>query len=291
MSMTGYGRGEVKHKNTTVVAEIRSVNSRFLEVSVRLPKSQSHRESDVKDILRNKLDRGKISISISVEGYEQGRTPLIINAEAAHDYYKLLTNLKKSLKMDDKITFDHLLKFSEIIQVEEKSLDDDLEWKLCEKAITLSLANLLKMRKQEGQELKKDLTKRIKLIENKLEKIIQLSKKRIPVERERLRERVNKLLENGDKVDEKRLEQEIIFLADKLDITEECIRLQSHNKFFLETMEDVESSGRKLNFLIQEINREANTIGTKSNDSTIAHLAIGIKEELEKIREQIQNIE
>ncbi len=289
--MTGYGRGEFKHKNTTVIAETRSVNSRFLELSIRLPKNQSHRENDVKNILRNKLDRGKISISISVEGHEQGRTSLAINAEAAHNYYKILTNLKKSLKMDEKITIDHLLKFSEIIQVEQDSLDDEIEWKLCEKAITLSLSNLIKMRKQEGQELKKDLTKRIKLIENKLEKIVQLSKKRIPVERERLRKRVNKLLENENRIDEKRLEQEIIFIADKLDITEECVRLQSHTKFFLEAMEETEASGRKLNFLIQEINREANTIGTKSNDSTIAHLAIGIKEELEKIREQIQNIE
>lgn len=132
---------------------------------------------------------------------------------------------------------------------------------------------------------------RIKLIESKVKEIEKLSVKRVPLERERLRERVNKLLDSSNKVDDKRIEQEIIFLSEKIDITEECTRIRSHNKFFLEAMEEAEPSGRKLNFLIQELNREANTISSKANDSTISHIAIGIKEELEKIREQIQNIE
>lgn len=290
-SMTGFGKSEVIKKGTKVVAEIRSVNSRYLEVTTKLPKSQNHRENDVKDIINRSLSRGKINVSVSIDDAKLERPALIINKQAAREYYKLLNDLRKSLKIKSEVTLDHLLKFTELLGVEEKSTDEEFEWLLTENAINNAIKNLIDMKQQEGRELKKDLTMRINLIDSKVKEIEKLSIKRVPLERERLREKVNKLLEKSNQVDDKRLDQEIIFLAEKLDITEECTRIKSHNKFFLEAMVEKEPSGRKLNFLIQELNREANTISSKANDANISHIAITIKEELEKIREQLQNIE
>lgn len=290
-SMTGFGKSEVIKKGTKVVAEIRSVNSRYLEVTTKLPKNQNHRENDVKDIINRSLSRGKINVSVSIDDAKLERPALIINKQAAHEYYKLLNDLRKSLKIKSEITLDHLLKFTELLGVEEKPADEEFEWSLTENAINNAIKNLIGMKQQEGRELKKDLTMRINLIDSKVKDIEKLSLKRVPLERERLREKVNKLLEKPNQVDDKRIDQEIIFLAEKLDITEECTRIKSHNKFFLEAMVEKEPSGRKLNFLIQELNREANTISSKANDASISHIAITIKEELEKIREQLQNIE
>ncbi len=290
-SMTGFGKSEVIKKGTKVVAEIRSVNSRYLEVTTKLPKNQNHRENDVKDIINRSLSRGKINVSVSIDDAKLERPALIINKQAAREYYKLLNDLRKSLKIKSEITLDHLLKFTELLGVEEKPGDEEFEWSLTENAINNAIKNLISMKQQEGRELKKDLTMRINLIDSKVKDIEKLSSKRVPLERERLREKVNKLLEKPNQVDDKRIDQEIIFLAEKLDITEECTRIKSHNKFFLEAMAEKEPSGRKLNFLIQELNREANTISSKANDANISHIAITIKEELEKVREQIQNIE
>jgi uncharacterized protein (TIGR00255 family) len=245
----------------------------------------------VKDIINRSLSRGKINVSVSIDDAKFERPALIINKRAAHEYYKLLNDLRKSLKIKSEITLDHLLKFSELLGVEEKPADEEFEWLLTENALNNAIKNLIGMKQQEGRELKKDLTMRINLIDSKVKDIEKLSLKRIPLERERLREKVNKLLEKPNQVDDKRIDQEIIFLAEKLDITEECTRIKSHNKFFLEAMVEKEPSGRKLNFLIQELNREANTISSKANDANMSHIAITIKEELEKIREQLQNIE
>lgn len=290
-SMTGFGKSEVIKKGTKVVAEIRSVNSRYLEVTTKLPKNQNHRENDVKDIINRSLSRGKINVSVSIDDAKLERPALIINKLAAREYYKLLNDLRKSLKIKSEVTLDHLLKFTELLGVEEKPGDEEFEWLLTENAINNAIKNLIDMKQQEGRELKKDLTMRINLIDSKVKDIEKLSLKRVPLERERLREKVNKLLEKPNQVDDKRIDQEIIFLAEKLDITEECTRIKSHNKFFLEAMVEKEPSGRKLNFLIQELNREANTISSKANDANISHIAITIKEELEKVREQLQNIE
>lgn len=290
-SMTGYGHGEAVAKGKKASAEIRSVNSRFLELTIRLPKELAHREGDVKEIVQQKLDRGKINLTVNLDSEIEHRSALVINKDAVKHYYKLLNDLKKSVNLKEEITIDHLLKFSEIIQPEEKQIEEEFDWNLCEKAIIKALDNLIKMRENEGNELAKDLIKRINNIEKNILKIEKISRKRIPIERNNLRAKVKKLLEDKDKIDEQRLELEIIFLAEKLDITEECVRIKSHKKYFIDTMKLTEPSGRKLNFLVQEIHREVNTIGAKSNDASISQLTIEIKEELEKIREQLQNIE
>ena len=290
-SMTGYGQGEATKKGITAVAEVRCVNNRFLEVSSRLPRTVTLHENDVKELVRAKFNRGKVNLTVTIEYENTNEIPLKINPAAAKAYYKLLESLRNAVKIKEKVTLDHLLKFSEVLQADELDEGDEEEWELVKKAVQKALDQTVIMRKKEGGELLKDMTKRIKGFEASLDAISKIAKKRIPEERESMRERINKLVEDKSIIDEKRLEFELTLLADKLDITEECVRFRSHNKFFLEALANEEAAGRKLNFLIQEMNREANTIGSKSNSTEIAHMVVEMKEELEKIREQLQNIE
>jgi uncharacterized protein (TIGR00255 family) len=288
--MTGYGRGEASEEGVRAVAEIRSVNSRYFEVNTRLPRSLSLRENDVREIIRAKAGRGKINVVVSIERESANNIPLKVNKAAAKSYIKLLNELRKASGIKEKVTLDHLLKFSEVIEAGELQSENEKEWVVVEKALSKALEELKLMRQKEGGELRKDLESRLQLLQAKIDSIEKLSKECIPEQRVRLRERIQQLLVN-ETVDENRLELEIALLADKLDVTEECVRFRSHNKFFLEALSDKESAGRKLNFLVQEMNREANTIGSKAADASIAHLVVEAKEELEKIREQLQNVE
>jgi uncharacterized protein (TIGR00255 family) len=289
-SMTGYGHGEASEGGITSVAEVRSVNSRYFEVNTRLPRSLSLRENDVREIVRAKAGRGKINVVVSVDRESANCIPLKINKAAARSYVKLLNDLRKASGIKEKVTLDHLLKFSEVMEAGEVESADEQEWTVAQKALSKALGELKLMRQKEGNELRKDLESRIQSLEGKINSIEKLSRERIPEQRARLRERIQQLLTNGT-VDENRLELEIALLADKLDVTEECVRFRSHNKFFLEALINEESAGRKLNFLVQEMNREANTIGSKAAEATIAHVIVEVKEELEKIREQLQNVE
>jgi uncharacterized protein (TIGR00255 family) len=289
-SMTGYGHGEATEAGVTVRVEIRSVNSRYFEVNARLPKSLQMRENNVKEIIRSRISRGKVNVLISVEREPNGEIPVKVNKGAAKSYVKLLNELRRAAGIREKVTLDHLLKFSEVIESGETENADEQEWRVAETALTRALDATQDMRRKEGSELKEDFVRRLRLISEKVGNIESLSKERIPEQRARLKERVQQLLSNGS-VDEGRLELEVVLLADKLDVTEECVRFRSHEKYFLEALENGEPAGRKLNFLVQEMNREANTIGSKAADATIAHLVVEVKEELEKIREQLQNIE
>lgn len=291
LSMTGYGRSEVNRKGITCAAEARSINSRYLEVVSRLPRTLSHRENDLKELVRSLVSRGKVSLSISVDREQNGELPLSINAGAARSYYKLLTQLRKTVKIKEQIKLEHLLKFSEVLESTDASESDETEWEIVRDAVRGSLEAMNAMRLNEGRELGRDLENRIAWMAKAIDEVEIRAKERIPEERKRLLERISQLAADKVLIDQNRLELEIILLADRLDVTEECVRFRSHNKFFLEAMKGPESAGRKLSFLIQEMNREANTIGSKSNDATIAHTIVRLKEELEKIREQLQNIE
>ena len=289
-SMTGYGRGEATGEGVTVAVELRSVNNRFLEVATRLPRSLSLRENEIKELIRKKVSRGKITMVVDVDRDTDGTLPLKINVSAAKTYYKLLNQLKKSVKLNETVKLEHLLRFSEVIEQEDLESTDELEWSILQQALDKAIENLSAMRTNEGGELERDFRARIGVLEERLGVIERLSKEQVPKERARLRERITQLIEN-ETVNDERLEVELALLADRLDVTEECVRFRSHNKFFLEVLKQDEAAGRKLNFLIQEMNREANTIGSKSNAAEIAHLVVGMKEELEKIREQLQNVE
>lgn len=288
--MTGYGRGEASSGAHHVSVELRSVNNRFLEIALRLPRSLSMRENDCKDIIRRTIARGKLNGTVMMDRGTPEAVALRINADTAKAYYRVLHDLKKSLKLREQIRLEHLLHFSEILEQEEESTADEAEWTLVRTALEAAVADLHAMRQKEGRELGKDFRARIAVLNDQLNEVERLSKAQVPRERERIKERIKQILD-AEHVDEGRLELEVALLADRLDVTEECVRFRSHNKFFLESLDANDPSGRRLNFLIQEINREANTIGSKSNDQVIAHIVVGIKEELEKIREQLQNIE
>jgi uncharacterized protein (TIGR00255 family) len=289
--MTGFGRAEVSRDGINISAEVRSVNSRYLDLTLRLPRSISQREKELKDIVRTFLNRGNLNITVKIDYDSNGAIPLKVNTAAAKSYFKLLNEIRKSVKIREQVKLEHLLTFSEVLEPVEEEETDELEWELVQETVRQALENLNAMRSQEGSELAKDLEKRIHWMEETLNEVEKLSKERIPEERKNLHERIAQLVEDKFVIDQNRLELEIALMVDKLDITEECVRYRSHNKFFLEALNKNEAAGRKLNFLVQEMNREANTIGSKSSDAVIAHLIIGLKEELEKIREQLQNIE
>ena len=290
-SMTGYGHGEATEKKTTAVAEVRTVNSRYLEVASRLPRTLALRENDVKELVRTKFSRGKVNVIISIAQENNNELPLKINTSAAKAYYNLLTTLRKTVKIQEKVSLDQLLKFPEVLEMDGLDQNDEHEWALAQQALTIALGEVSIMRKREGGELMKDLVERLEMINSTLDQIENLAKTRLPQERQRLEERLKELLSDNRVIDNNRLELELTLFADKLDLTEECVRFRSHNKFFLNALEKEEGAGRKLNFLVQEMNREANTIGSKANNADIAHLVVAVKEELEKIREQLQNIE
>ena len=290
-SMTGFGRAEVSRDGINISAEVRSVNSRYLDLTLRLPRSISQREKELKDIVRTFLNRGNLNITVKIAYDSNGAIPLKVNTAAAKSYFKLLNEIRKSVKIREQVKLEHLLTFSEVLEPVEEEETDEREWELVQETVRQALENLNTMRSQEGSELAKDLEKRIHSMEETLNEVEKLSKERIPEERKNLHERIAQLVEDKFVLDQNRLELEIALMVDKLDITEECVRYRSHNKFFLEALNKNEAAGRKLNFLVQEMNREANTIGSKSSDAAIAHMIIGLKEELEKIREQLQNIE
>jgi uncharacterized protein (TIGR00255 family) len=289
--MTGFGRAEVSRDGINISAEVRSVNSRYLDLTLRLPRSISQREKELKDIVRTFLNRGNLNITVKIAYDSNGAIPLKVNTAAAKSYFKLLNEIRKSVKIREQVKLEHLLTFSEVLEPIEEEETDEREWELVQETVRQALENLNAMRSQEGSELAKDLEKRIHWMEKTLNEVEKLSKERIPEERKNLHERIAQLVEDKFVIDQNRLELEIALMVDKLDITEECVRYRSHNKFFLEALNKNEAAGRKLNFLVQEMNREANTIGSKSSDAAIAHMIIGLKEELEKIREQLQNIE
>ncbi len=289
--MTGYGRAEVTRDGITAAVEVRSVNSRYLDVTTRTPRSLSHREKDLKDIVRAHLSRGSVNLTIRIERQANGATPLKVNATTARAYYRMLADLRKAVKLREQVRLEHLLNFSEIFEPVDEEGSDEKEWRVAEESVRAALKDLNAMRVKEGKELVTDLRTRITWMESVLTQVEQKSAARIPEERARLQERIAQMVSDPAILDQKRLELEIALLSDKLDVTEECVRYRSHNKFFLEALEKGEAAGRKLNFLVQEMNREANTIGSKTNDAEIAHIVVGLKEELEKIREQLQNIE
>ncbi len=290
-SMTGFSKIEASQDGYNISIELKSVNNRFLEISTKLPKSLTHKEFEIKDLIKNKLNRGSVYILVNIE-YDSSIQQFIINNELAEQYFKSLVQLRNKLKIKETVKFEHLLHFSDnFIQKDEKS-DSDKEWNIVKPLIQKAVNELDNMRKKEGSQIVKDVKKRINKIEETVEKVDSLGIEKIPQERERLRMRVAQLFES-DEIDEHRLQMELVLLADKLDISEECVRLRSHIKFYKEALNSKsdEPVGKKMNFLLQEMNREVNTIGSKCNDVEISKHVVYLKEEIEKIREQIQNIE
>ncbi len=288
-SMTGFGRGEAAIGEYSASAEIRSVNSRYLEVNVKLPQNLSTREIDVREMIRQQIGRGKLSVMVSLSSSSE-EDDVAIDSESVKRVIRLLKSLKKTARISTPIKLEHILSFKDVFKggsVESLNGDD---WEAAKNAVNAALKQLQEARIAEGRSLKKDLSKRIDILNLELNGMEKLSHLHIEEEESKLKQKVDEIL-NGKEIDPARIELEIVLLADKLDITEEVVRFRTHNNFFTQLLDGEESNGRRLNFLLQEMNREANTMGSKVFDAEMSHLVVEIKEELEKIREQVQNLE
>jgi len=289
-SMTGFAKSENNEHGINAIVEIKSVNGRYLEPSIKLPRTLSSKEIEVRDMLRKALNRGSVFVNVQVE-YAEGEAKIpSINIDKAKAIHGMLLNLQKELQSDDSVNLNQVLTFSQHFIESDKDDIAELQWTVVREALKQALKSLDTVKTQEGNELSADMLMRINTIEQSLVYVEERSKTRIPEERERLRQKLALLLDN-EEIEEHRMNQEIIILADKLDVSEESVRLRSHIKYFRELLNDSEPIGRKLNFLTQELNREINTIGSKANDADIARIVVVMKEELERIREQAQNIE
>jgi uncharacterized protein (TIGR00255 family) len=290
-SMTGFGRGESSSNGYQVTVEIKTLNSRYLDISVRMPQSIQDKEIKLKECVQKNLSRGKVNLNINVDRTKSAGPDIKLNEELVKSYSSILRNLRSTGNIDEPVTVSDLLQFNDIFETrKEDEKEVRIIWECTESALETALENLNTMRQNEGRELKDDLSNLVTGISSQLDEVIVLSDKRAPEIREKLKTRIQKMI-TEEQVDPDRMEMEIALLVDKMDINEEVIRLQSHLKFFLEALEAEEPVGRRLNFLCQEINRELNTIGSKANDSTVAHHIVLGKEKLEQVREQVQNIE
>ena len=289
--MTGFGKAEGIFDKKKYVIELRSVNSRFAEISVKYPKYMSSKDNEFKEILRKNISRGKVNMNLNVESDTTIQSNLTVEKNLIKDYTKILKSIRKEIGSKEKIRLDHILHFSEILSAETSGDVSPEEFSFVKELLIKAIEDLFVMKKKEGDFIRNDILSRIEHIGEENEVIRNISVSRVPNERIRLKEKVEALIEDKGKIDENRLELELILLSDKIDITEESIRLKSHLKFFAECVDTIENSGRRLNFLLQEMNREINTIAAKSQDAQISFIVTHIKEEVEKIREQIQNIE
>lgn len=288
-SMTGFSKTEGKTQKFTVVVEIKSLNGKNLDINTRLPRNLSIKEIEVRELVKGFLSRGTVVINVNIN-YEPQFQEFNLNQNAIISCYNNLNEIKKQLNIRESVKMEHVYQFAGFFLQKEEDDNSAEEWQATVKIIKEGLKNLDKMRVREGQFIQKDLTARLKKITDYLEEIEALATKRIPDEREKYRQKVAQLFES-DEIDEHRIQIEIVLLADKLDVSEECVRLRSHLNYFNDLMKDKEQAGRKLNFLIQEMHREINTIGSKANSAEISRFVVDFKEELERIREQIQNIE
>ncbi len=288
-SMTGFGKGFAQNDKSAFEVELRSVNSRYLEVGLKVSPFLMNREYEIREFIRNRIKRGKVSVNIQSKKNGTSENTLAVDEEKLKIYFDLLKDVKKKTKLKDPITISHVLSFKDIFSAETEEFTD-ADFEILKTALDAALSELVKMKQNEGEELKKDLVARVKTIQKIVEKIEAEFKKSVTEYYEKLRERINTLITDLTPYNE-RFALEAALIADKAEITEECIRLKSHIKFFLQSLEKEDEPGRKLNFLCQEMNREANTISSKSISIEIIHSSVQIKEEIEKIREQIQNIE
>ena len=288
--MTGYGRGEAQGLNKQFIVELKSVNHRYLEVFIRQPRQYSLLEENIRKFVQKYLQRGRIDIFIKVEEMGEKKPEIKVDKEIALAYHKSLKDLAENLEISSDFNVFQLVSLPEVISLDE--VEDDLEqvWQTLQIALGQGLDKLVEMRQIEGESLEADCQQRISLLHNISEQIAVRSPKVVEDYRERLQNRLKELL-NDYQVDENRLQQEVVYFADKSNITEEIVRLKSHFQQFVNSLKAKDAVGRKLDFLVQEMNREMNTIGSKANDLEIAQFVVEAKSELEKIREQIQNIE
>ncbi|MBL7912000.1 MAG: YicC family protein [Bacteroidia bacterium] len=285
-SMTGFGKATLELEDKTINVEIRSLNSKGADISLRLSSGLRNYELELRNDISKQLERGKIDLSIYIES-KKAETPVEINIDLAKAYHDQLRNLALELNEPIGDALSQVLKFPDVLKSERKETDEN-EWKQIKQCVNEAIVQLNKFRDMEGLSLQKDFEERLNKIGTCLEEIKTLDLIRINAIKDRIRGNIEDVLGKG-KIDENRFEQELIYYVEKLDINEEKVRLKTHLDYFIETCKEA-APGRKLNFISQEIGREINTIGSKANDAQMQKLVVIMKDELEKIKEQANNV-
>lgn len=286
--MTGFGLASRNSENTKFTVELKSLNSKFLELSLKMPKAYSEKELFLRNECSKQIERGKVYVAITVENLNGETKTAQIDQVKLASYYQQLAKAATALGDQSSNLLQMALNFPEVITYQEENGTEE-EWTIIYQTYQEALKNFQSFRADEGNILKKDIVHRIQLILDNLAQVEKLEVNRIPA----IRERLNQLLTENlakESIDHNRFEQELIYYIDKLDITEEKIRLKSHADYFLATLNHPDANGKKLGFISQEIGREINTIGSKANDAQIQQLVVNMKEELEKVKEQLLNV-
>jgi len=292
-SMTGFGRSEITEGERKYIVELKSVNNRYLDINIKMPKKFNAFESAIRSELKSYMKRGKVDVYISYEDFSQSESKVKYNKAIAQEYYNFLKEMSDDFGLDNDVRISVLSRFPEVFTMEEEELDEEEVWSGIKKALDLAGAQFLESRKREGEFLSKDLTEKLSGMLENVEFITERSPQIIEEYKGKLREKIQDLLEDKQ-IDENRLAMEVTLYADKVCVDEELTRLRSHieaTRDALKVGDDKDGIGRKLDFLAQEMNREANTILSKSTDLKISDRGIALKTDIEKVREQIQNIE
>jgi uncharacterized protein (TIGR00255 family) len=288
--MTGYGKAAFKNDHFEIIVEVRNLNNRYIDINLRMPKLILPYEFKVKELIKTQVIRGKITVNISFKDLSGEASGLSISEDSIKEYYEFLEAIKNQTGIKEQVTLDHLLAFKDLWEPVEPAYEDEEVEKRLLAVVKEALTNMNEMRSKEYQNIEPDIFNRLALIEEFLTEINKMSDRNTRRELEKLYQRIKDLIENGE-VDKDRLELELALIADRVDVTEECTRLKSHLDMFRDVLETKPEVGKSLTFILQEMQREANTIGSKTTDITVSHKVIGIKEEIEKIREQAQNLE
>lgn len=291
ISMTGFGRGEFKNDNYHFLVECKTINHKYCDINVRLPRKISFLEDKVRNYVKNFIKRGRVDLYIKLDLIGSEDVNLKFDDKLATQYVSILNEIKDKFNLQDDISVMSVAKFPDIVKCEEKEEDEDLYWGMLQVALDMALEKLGEMRKVEGEKLAQDTLERCDVLKNLLDEIEKYSDTVVDEYKEKLNNRISEILDNPSVIDENRLAQEVAIFADKSSITEEIVRFRSHIEQLKNTVVKNDSIGRKIDFLIQEMNREVNTTGSKSSNLNITNLVVEVKSELEKIREQIQNIE
>lgn len=287
--MTGFGKTTVEFRNKKIIIEIKSLNSKQLDLNLRIPNLYKEKEMEIRGLVKERLDRGKVDMVIYFDNAESEKD-VVINRSVVTQYFNQMLEISEQLGVDtDKSALlQTVMRFPDTLQVKAEELDEE-EWTALHVGVENALEEMNRFRLQEGAALIKDITHRIALIQELSAQVPAFEKRRVEVIRQKLQEKINEWTDVKN-IDQNRLEQEIIYYLEKLDITEEKVRLANHCKYFLETVEKEEAPGRKIGFIAQEIGREINTMGSKANDHDIQKLVVKMKDELEKIKEQSLNV-
>ena len=289
-SMTGFGRCEISEGSRKMTVEMKSVNHRYLDVNMKMPKKLNFFDASIRSLLKTYIQRGKVDLFISYEDTAETNFSLKYNQEIAGEYLKYLQQMAEQFGLENDIRVSTLSRYPEVLTMEEVQMDEEELWNLLEKALKGACEQFVETRVKEGENLKRDLLEKLDEMLENVAYISARSPEIVGEYRKKLEEKVKELLEDAH-IEESRLATEITIFADKICVDEEIVRLRSHIEHTKTTLEEGGAVGRKLDFIAQEMNREANTILSKANDLEVSNHAIDLKTEIEKVREQIQNIE